>query len=168
MKRFTVVTGMLLAFGSLIIFAESCGNSEQILDPTEHQQQPFLTMSVNGNHEILEEGSILVIIHKTGEMKEISDSWISDAILSMLPDATWGRLATKGAVYVDDVEIAGMIVAIAGMETFDVSGGIMIASTDCSWGCLKCCGINPPCCTPCPQCCCDKDKDAGVEPHNVF
>jgi hypothetical protein len=155
MKRFAVVTGVFLAFGLIMIFAESCGNREQILDPTEHQQQSFLTTSVGSEHELLEEGSLLVFIPKTGDAREIYDPWISDAVLSMLPDATWGLLVTKGAVHVDDVEIAGMIVAIAGMETFDVSDGILLAS----WGCIKSGHGGQPTCTPWPACCDGKDKD---------
>ncbi len=96
MKRFAVVTGVFLAFGLIMIFAESCGNREQILDPTEHQQQSFLTTSVGSEHELLEEGSLLVFIPKTGDAREIYDPWISVPYFRCCLMRHGGFLSPKG------------------------------------------------------------------------
>lgn len=161
MKRYLVVIGVLAIVGLPILIIESCGNSEQTLGPTEHQEQFFLTMSAGESREIMDEGSILIVIPGTVEKKELSDPWISDAVLSILSEETRIRLIAEGLVFVDDVEIASVVVAFAGMETVDVSGGILLVS----WGCAKCCYADPPCCSPCPACCDKKDKDQGIIPY---
>lgn len=159
-KRFAFVVGILCTSIILMVLAEGCGDAEQTFGPTEPIQQPVLDLNVNVSEtKIIGEGIILVAVPKTGEAKEVYDPWIADAILSMLPDATRARLAVKELVYVDDMELAGAIVAMAGIETFDVSDGILLAS----WGCIKCGYADPPCCSPWPACC-DNDKDHGFVP----
>jgi len=144
-----------------MVISEGCGNSEQALGPTEHQEQSFLTTSAGESRDIMDEGSILIVIPGTGEKKEISDPWISDAVLSILSEETRIRLFAEGSVLIEDAEIASVVVAFAGMEIVDVSDGILFVS----WGCAKCCYADPPCCSPCPACCDKKDKDQGIIPY---
>lgn len=158
MKRFMVVIGVLAIVGFLMVISEGCEKSEQTLGPNEYQKQSFLTNSMGDNREVLEESSLLIVIPGTGEKKELRDPWISDAILSILPEEIRMRLVAEGSALIEDTEIAGMIVAGAGMESFDVLGGILLAVDGTSWGCILCGHADPPCCTPWPACC-SKDKD---------
>ena len=158
MKRFMVVIGVLVTFGFLMVITESCGNSEQTLGPTGQQEQSILTNSKGDNREALEESFLLIVIPGTGEKRELHDPWISGAILSILPEETRIRLFVEGSVLIEDTEIASMIVAGAGMESFDVSGGVLLASLSC----IKACYSDKPPCSPCPACCDDKPKPEGV------
>ena len=164
MKRFLVVLGVLAIVGFLMVISEGCGKSEQALSPAEHQEPTISETSAGESRDIMDEGSILIVIRGTGEKKEISDPWISDAVLSILPEETRIRLFAEGSVLIEDAEIASITVVFAGMEIVDVSDGILLVS----WGCAKCCYADPPCCSPCPACCDKKDKDQGVVPFNEY
>ena len=162
-KRFAFVGWILCTSIILMVLAEGCGDAEQTFGPTESVQKATLDLKDEvGEIKSMGEGIIVVAIPNAAEAKEIYDPWIADAILSMLPDATLARLAVKGSVYVNDMELAGTIVAMAGIETFDVSGGILLAS----WGCIKSCYSDKPPCSPCPACC-DKIKDTGRVPFII-
>ena len=161
-KRLAFVRGILFTGILLVVLSEGCGDTEQTFGPIDPAQKATLDLKDEvGEIKSMGEGIIVVVIPKTEELKEIYDPWIADAILSLLPDATLARLAVKGSVYVNDMEIAGTIVAMAGMEAFDVSGGILMGGA--SLGCIKSCYSYSPLCSPCPQCC-DKDKDNGRVP----
>ena len=120
MKRFIAEACSLVTCGLLLVSLQGCQDSERTVGPTEHQQSTLLTMSEGDDRVIQEDSSILIIVPKTKEAKEIRDPWISGAILSILSEETRLHLVVRGAVYIEDPEIGGMIVAIAGMETFDV------------------------------------------------
>ena len=163
-KRLTFVGGILFAGILLVVLTEGCGDTEQTFGPIEPTQQATLDLKDEVDEiKSMGEGIIVVAIPKTEEVKEIYDPWIADAILSMLPEVTRARLVVKGSVYVYDVELAGAIVAMAGMGAFDVSGGILLADVDSNWGCIKCMYGDKPYCEACPQCC-ESIKDTGRVP----
>lgn len=160
MNRFAEVTGMVLVGGSLMLFVWGCGESEQTLDPVgiPHHGSSF-SSTVESDGGIVEEGAVFIAFPKTKDVREIRGGWASDAVLSMLPDAAWGRLVGQGIVYVGDVELAGAIASVTGMDGADISGGLWVA-VGATAGCVKCCyGCDPLPCTPCPACCYEKDKD---------
>ncbi len=161
-KRLAFAGGILSVGIILVALVYGCGDTEQAFGPNELVLEPALDLGTNVSEtKPMGEGIILVAIPKTGELKEIYDPWIADAILSLLPDATLARFTVKGLVYVYDMELAGEIVAMVGIEAFDVSGGILMGGA--SLGCIKSCYSYSPLCSPCPQCC-DKDKDNGRVP----
>lgn len=163
-RRFAFAWGILFTCFLLSVLIYGCGDTEQAFSPTESAQKATLDLKDEvGEINSVGEGIILVAIPKTGELKEIYDPWIADAILSMLSDATLAQLAVMGSVYVNDTELAGAIVAMAGMEAYDVSGGILLADDESNWGCIKCLYADEPYCEACPQCC-EPDKDTGRAP----
>ena len=167
-KRLTFVGWILFAGILLVVLTEGCSDSEQTLGPIESTQQATLDLKDEvGEIKGVEEAIIVVAIPKAAEAKEIYDPWIADAIYSILPDATLARLAVKGSVYVNDIELAGAIVAMAGMGAFDVSGGILLADDDSSWHCIKCMYADKPYCEACPECC-ESIKDTGRVPFGDY
>ena len=155
MKRLTVAIGVLVAGAFLMGFLQGCGNSERSVGPSKNQESALLETSVDREREIHDDGSILITVLKTGEAKEIHDQWILRVIISVLPEDSWARLFADGVVYVYDVEIAGAVVATAGMESFEVSEGIVLYF----WSCILSCYSDNVLCSPCPQCCEKKDDD---------
>ena len=165
-KRLAFVGGILSAGILVTALIYSCGDTEQAFGPTEPIQQPALDLNENVSEtKFMGEGIISVAIPIMGEEKEIYDPWIAETIISMLPEATLIRLLSKGSVYINDIELASAITAMAGVGSFDVSSCMLM--TEASWGCIKCCFGDPPCCTPCPACCA-KDKDKGLVPFVLY
>jgi len=160
MHRIAVALSAIFAGCFLMVFAGSCGDREQTLGPNEHQQQQSLASPVVGGEDLVlrEENTIFIAFPETRLVKKISDPWISDAVLSMLPDAARGYFVAKGVVYIEDAKTAAAIAIIAGMEDSDASGVVWIGRVD-SWSCVKCCFMDPPC-NCCPK---DDDKDQYIK-----
>ena len=158
MKRLFIVVGVLAIVGYAMVITESCGNSEGTFEPYEYQDKLLLKASTNESREMLNDGSLWIFIPLTQEEKEIRDPWISDAILSILSEETRIRFFAEGSVLIEDAAISGLILAGAGMESFELSGGLLLVDGD-SWGCIKCCYSDEQ---DCPGCYCDKDKPDGV------
>lgn len=162
MKRYMLALGAIIG-GHLVIFACGCDHHEEAVDPIEAvRSMPVSTSAINEQRK-LDDGEIWVYNPQTEEEKKVCDLWILDAVQSILPEETRLRLLAEGWALVEDTEAAGMIVAAAGMEPYDVSGGILLARDDNSWSCIKCGYADPPCCTPWPACC-SKDKDMYINP----
>ena len=159
MKRRMLLIGLFVAIGYFMVHSSGCGNRQGELDPTTPIQPTLASTSVVDGHVRLDEVLIRIFIPQLMEEKEIYDPWLYNAIISILPEDTRLSIFAEGWAFIEDTETAGMIVAVAGMESYEMLGGVLLAvGIDSSWSCALCGYAVPPCCTPWPACC-SKDKD---------
>lgn len=161
MKKIAVTAGTLSACGMLVLLLSLGGcSNEGIFEPAEQPERHVYSAQFIKDLVLVDiDADVIIAVPAARELQVIDDPWIGGLVLSLLPGEARERFYARGVVFVDDPSIAREIVTVAGMPGSDVSEGVWLGSTiPLPWFCIKCGLLDPPCCTPWPDCCSD-DKD---------